>query len=193
MVDEGADYESEKLASEKRIEEKRNNVETIEKKLWKRSAKKMKRKAVRYETPEELIARRERERQELDDNIENNNANEGSFVEALHQPKMKIIDMSKRGGARELEIDGTSFKSTTGQYLQGDSDDDEQRVDDQHLPGRELLRNLNAMGKLAASNISLYDAKVRTEMDTSAALMREQERLSQIEKDVKKPKKISEL
>ena len=183
----GADYESEKLASEKRIEEKRNNVETIEKKLWKRSAKEdVKRKAVRYETPEELIARRERERQELDDNIENNNANEGSFVEALHQPKMKIIDMSKRGGARELEIDGTSFKSTTGQYLQGDSDDDEQRVDDQHLPGRELLRNLNAMGKLAASNISLYDAKVRTEMDTSAALMREQERLSQIEKDVKK-------
>jgi hypothetical protein len=183
----GADYESEKLASEKRIEEKRNNVETIEKKLWKRSAKEdVKRKAVRYETPEELIARRERERQELDDNIENNNANEGSFVEALHQPKMKIIDMSKRGGARELEIDGTSFKSTTGQYLQGDSDDDEQRIDDQHLPGRELLRNLNAMGKLAASNISLYDAKVRTEMDTSAALMREQERLSQIEKDVKK-------
>jgi len=183
----GADYESEKLASEKRIEEKRNNVETIEKKLWKRSAKEdVKRKAIRYETPEELIARRERERQELDDNIENNNANEGSFVEALHQPKMKIIDMSKRGGARELEIDGTSFKSTTGQYLQGDSDDDEQRVDDQHLPGRELLRNLNAMGKLAASNISLYDAKVRTEMDTSAALKREQERLSQIEKDVKK-------
>ncbi|CAL6361627.1 unnamed protein product [Bathycoccus prasinos] len=183
----GADYESEKLAGEKRIEEKRNNVETIEKKLWKRSAKEdVKRKAVRYETPEELIARRERERQELDDNIENNNANEGSFVEALHQPKMKIIDMSKRGGARELEIDGTSFKSTTGQFLQGDSDDDEQRVDDQHLPGRELLRNLNAMGKLAASNISLYDAKVRTEMDTSTALMREQERLSQIEKDVKK-------
>ena len=183
----GADYESEKLASEKRIEEKRNNVETIEKKLWKRSAKEdVKRKAIRYETPEELIARREREGQELDDNIENNNANEGSFVEALHQPKMKIIDMSKRGGARELEIDGTSFKSTTGQYLQGDSDDDEQRVDDQHLPGRELLRNLNAMGKLAASNISLYDAKVRTEMDTSAALKREQERLSQIEKDVKK-------
>ncbi|CAL6353127.1 unnamed protein product [Bathycoccus prasinos] len=183
----GADYESEKLAGEKRIEEKRNNVETIEKKLWKRSAKEdVKRKAVRYETPEELIARRERERQELDDNIENNNANEGSFVEALHQPKMKIIDMSKRGGARELVIDGTSFKSTTGQFLQGDSDDDEQRVDDQHLPGRELLRNLNAMGKLAASNISLYDAKVRTEMDTSTALMREQERLSQIEKDVKK-------
>ena len=53
----GADYESEKLASEKRIEEKRNNVETIEKKLWKRSAKEdVKRKAVRYETPEELIA-----------------------------------------------------------------------------------------------------------------------------------------
>ena len=42
------------------------------------------------------------------------------------------------------------------------------------------------MEKLAASNISLYDARVRTEMDTSAALKREQERLSQIETDVKK-------
>ena len=182
----GGDHESKKFASERRMEEKRSNAETIEKKLWKRSAKDdVKRKAVRYETPEELIARREREQRELDENNENNNAN-GSLVEALQQPKMKIIDMSKRGGARELEIDGTTFKSKTGQYLQGDSDDDELRADDQHLPGRELLRNLNAMRKLAASNISLYDAKVRTEMDTSAALKREQERLSQIETDVRK-------
>ena len=93
----------------------------------------------------------------MEENIENTNAN-ASFAEALQQPKMKIIDMSKRGGARELEIDGkSSFKLKTGQYLEADSDDDEQRIDDQHLPGRELLRNLNAMGKLAASNISLYD------------------------------------
>ena len=183
----GVDDNSKKFSSERRLEEKRSNTETIEKKLWKRSAKEgVKRKAVRYETPEELIARREREQQDLEENIENTNAN-ASFAEALQQPKMKIIDMSKRGGARELEIDGkSSFKLKTGQYLEADSDDDEQRIDDQHLPGRELLRNLNAMGKLAASNISLYDARVRTEMDTSAALKREQERLSQIETDVKK-------
>ena len=183
----GVDDNSKKFSSERRLEEKRSNTETIEKKLWKRSAKEdVKRKAVRYETPEELIARREREQQDMEENIENTNAN-ASFAEALQQPKMKIIDMSKRGGARELEIDGkSSFKLKTGQYLEADSDDDEQRIDDQHLPGRELLRNLNAMGKLAASNISLYDARVRTEMDTSAALKREQERLSQIETDVKK-------
>ena len=183
----GVDDNSKKFSSERLLEEKRSNAEQIEKKLWKRSAKEgVKRKAVRYETPEELIARREREQQDMEENIENTNAN-ASFAEALQQPKMKIIDMSKRGGARELEIDGkSSFKLKTGQYLEADSDDDEQRIDDQHLPGRELLRNLNAMGKLAASNISLYDARVRTEMDTSAALKREQERLSQIETDVKK-------
>ena len=161
---------------------KKNNADTIEKKLWKRSAKEdVKRRAVRYETPEELIARRERE--ELDEEYENGARikQNGSFIAAL-QPKMKIIDMSKRGGARELEIGGDQSKTKSGQYLQGDSDNE----NDEHLPGKELLRNLKAMGNLSAANISQYDAKVRSETDTSTALTREQERLRDIESELKR-------